>query len=84
MTDNVWQLQDAKNQFSEVVKKALAEGPQKVTRHGKEVVVILSKAEYERLRKSQAGLLEFFRRSPLVGAELDLQRDQSPPRDVEL
>jgi len=84
MTDNVWQLQDAKNQFSEVVKKALAEGPQKVTRHGKEVVVILSKAEYERLQKSQAGLLEFFRQSPLVGVELDLERDQSPTRNIEL
>ena len=84
MADDLWQLQDAKNQFSEVVKKALTEGPQRVTRHGKEVVVILSKAEYERLRKSQTSLIEFFRQSPLVGVDLDLERDQSPPRDFEL
>jgi len=61
MSDDVWQLQVAKNRFSEVVKKALAEGPQTVTRHGEEIVVILSKADYNRLRKSQSSLLEFFR-----------------------
>jgi prevent-host-death family protein len=70
MGNDVWQLQEAKNRFSEVVKKALAEGPQTVTRHGEEIVVILSKADYNRLRKSQSGLLEFFRQSPLVGIEV--------------
>lgn len=84
MSDDVWQLQEAKNRFSEVVKKALAEGPQTVTRHGEEIVVILSKADYNRLRKSQSSLLEFFRQSPLVGVELDLERDKSLPRDINL
>lgn len=84
MANTVWQLQEAKNRFSEVVKRAISEGPQTVTRHGEEVVVVLSKAEYTRLQKSQLGLVEFFRRSPLVGAELDLARDQSLPRDVDL
>ncbi len=84
MTDTVWQLQEAKNRFSEVVKRALTEGPQTVTRHGEEIVVVLSKAEYNRLKKSQVGLVEFFRQSPLVGIELDLERDQSLPRDVNL
>jgi prevent-host-death family protein len=84
MSNEVWQLQEAKNRFSEVVNKALAEGPQTVTRHGEEIVVILSKADYNRLRKSQSSLLEFFRQSPLVGVELDLERDQSLPRDIDL
>ncbi len=84
MTDTIWQLQEAKNRFSEVVNKALSEGPQTVTRHGEEVVVVLSKAEYNRLRKSQTSLVDFFRQSPLVGVEIDLERDQSLPRDINL
>ena len=84
MNNDVWQLQEAKNRFSEVVNKALEEGPQTVTRHGEEIVVILSKSEYNRLLKSQTSLLDFFRQSPLVGIELDLERDQSLPRDINL
>ncbi len=84
MKDKIWQLQEAKNRFSEVVNKALEEGPQIVTRHGEEIVIILSKAEYNRLVKSQTSLLEFFRQSPLVGIELELERDSSMPRDVDL
>jgi prevent-host-death family protein len=84
MKDGLWQLQEAKNRFSEVVNKALEEGPQTVTRHGEEIVIILSKAEYKRLVKSQTSLLEFFRQSPLVGMELELERDLSLPRDLDL
>ncbi len=84
MTENTWQLQDAKNRFSELVNKALKEGPQIITRRSEEVVVILSKGEYEKLKQAQPGLLEFFRRSPLVGVELDLDRDRSYPRDTPL
>jgi antitoxin Phd len=84
MSKDTWQLQEAKNRFSEVVNRALGEGPQIVTRHGEEIVVILSKAEYNRLQKSQISLLDFFRQSPLVGIDLDLKRDQSLPREVEL
>ena len=84
MAEPTWQLQEAKNRFSEVVNKALSEGPQTVTRHGEEVVVVLSKAEYNRLKKSQLSLVEFFRQSPLVGIQLDLERDQSLPREFNL
>ncbi len=84
MTENTWQLQDAKNRFSELVNKALKEGPQIITRRSEEVVVILSKGEYEKLKQNQTGLLEFFRQSPLVGVELDLDRDRSYPRDTPL
>ncbi len=84
MENSTWQLQQAKNHFSELVNRALSEGPQVVTRHGEEIVVILSKADYNRLIKSQNSLLDFFRQSPLVGVELDLERDQSLPRDIHL
>jgi prevent-host-death family protein len=82
--ERIWQLQEAKNRFSQLVNRALTEGPQVVTRRGEEVVVVLSKDEYSKLQQSRSSLLEFFRESPLVGAELDLARDRSRPRDVDL
>ncbi len=81
MKTQTWQLQEAKNRFSQVVNKALSEGPQIVTRRGEEVVVILSSDEYAKLKQSQSSLLEFFRQSPLVGVALDLERDRSMPRE---
>ena len=80
----LWQLQEAKNKFSQVDDEALVKGPQVVTRRGEEVVVIISTEEYDRLKKSQSSLTDFFRQSPLVGVELDLNRDQTFPRDVDL
>jgi len=80
----LWTLYEAKNKFSEVIDKALAQGPQVVTRRGEEVVVVLSMDEYNRLKKSELGIVDFFRTSPLVRVELDLERDKSLPKDVEL
>jgi antitoxin Phd len=78
----VWQLQEAKNKFSEVVDEAVRDGPQLITRHGVETVIILSYDEYRRLLLGQKKLSAFFRESPLayVADDLDLRRDQSPPR----
>jgi prevent-host-death family protein len=84
MSEKIWQLQEAKNRFSEVVNKALEEGPQVVTRRGEEVVVILSRDEYNQLKKSQTSLVEFFRQSPLAGIDLELERDCTPARDFDL
>lgn len=79
-----WQLQEAKNRFSEVVDEALTHGPQTVTRHGREVVVILSMEEYRRMQKPKNSLVEFFQNSPLADVELDLTRSKDFPRDIEL
>ncbi len=84
MKKRLWQLQEAKNRFSQVVNNALEEGPQIITRRGKEVVVVISSDEFSELKKSQPSLLEFFRQSPLVGIELDLERDRSLPREFDL
>lgn len=81
----VWQLQEAKNKFSEVVEEALSQGPQVVTRRGVEAVIILSYAEYRKLITSKKKLSEFFRQSPLVDTGIDLGRDRSDVRpDVAL
>jgi prevent-host-death family protein len=81
---NIWQLQDAKSKFSEVVERALAHGPQIVTRRGKNAVVVMPYEEYERLTKRGGSLSRFFLDSPLVGSELSLERDTSAPRVIDI
>jgi antitoxin Phd len=81
----VWQLQEAKNKFSEVVEEALKKGPQTITRRGVETVVVLSSAEYQRIILSKTRLSDFFRESPLANTDLDLTRDKTDARsDIEL
>jgi prevent-host-death family protein len=80
-----WQLQEAKNKFSEVVEAALTDGPQVITRRGAETAIVLSYADYRKLLLAQKKLSDFFRESPLVGVDLDLTRDSGPARsDVAL
>ncbi|MBZ5682055.1 MAG: type II toxin-antitoxin system Phd/YefM family antitoxin [Acidobacteriia bacterium] len=82
-----WQVQTAKARFSEVFRRARTEGPQRITRQGKEGVVMVAEEQYERLvgkSHQPKNLVEFFRQSPLVGVELDLERDRDAGRDVEL
>jgi antitoxin Phd len=83
----VWQVQTAKARFSEVFRLARTTGPQRITRQGKESVVMISEEQYERLTAKShqpKSLVQFFRESPLVGIDLDLERDQDPGRDVDL
>ena len=78
-----WQLQEAKARLSEVVKSA-REGPQEISVRGEPAAVVLSIEEYERLKKKKLSLAEFVRRSGLVGVDLDIERDKSPARDIDL
>jgi prevent-host-death family protein len=81
----IWQLQEAKNKFSEVVEAALVHGPQLITKRGVEAVSVLSYAEYRSMLLNRKKLSRFFRESPLVDYELDLTRDTTSARaDIEL
>jgi prevent-host-death family protein len=53
-----WPLQDAKNRFSEVVKRARIEGPQTVTLHGKPAAVVLSAEEFDRLSAGEESIVD--------------------------
>lgn len=80
-----WQLQDAKNRLSEVVRKAAAEGPQVITLRGDDAVVVVAADEYARLtRKPDDSLVDFLRKSPLGGIDLDLARSRDTGRPVVL
>lgn len=79
-----WQLQEAKARLSELVKNAVAEGPQNITVHGISTVVVVSAEEYNRLIKPKISFLELLRRSPLIGLDLEFERDKSENRDVDL
>lgn len=82
-----WQVQSAKAKFSEVFRLARTEGPQRITRQGKEGVVMISDEQYDRLMvKSHQpkSIVQFFRQSPLAGVELDWERDKDTGRDVEI
>lgn len=77
-----WQLQDAKSRFSELVSRTQAEGPQMVTRHGEEAVVVVSAPEYRRLAGAQP-LLAVLNAAPR-GEPLDLTRIAEPIRELTL
>lgn len=84
MIENHWQLQDAKNKFSSLVETAQQKGPQIVTKHGKEAVVVLSITEYRRLTKPQTNLVQFFQNSPLAEVSIEFTRSKDTPREIDL
>lgn len=85
MRPHEWQLQSAKAKFSELFELARTVGPQRVTRRGKDSVMVISAEEYERLcHRPTSTLYELIASSPLKGLDLDLERSQDVGRDVEL
>jgi len=79
---HVWHLQEAKNKFSNLVERAQHEGPQVVSKHGKEAVVVLSAEDYRKLTKPKVNLFKFIQKSPLGAEDLDIARDKILARDV--
>ena len=77
-----WKLAEAKNKFSEVVRRALTEGPQRVVRR-RDAVVVLAEEEYERLAGSRRSFKEFLLSAPAMDG-IKIERDKSPMRDVTL
>ena len=76
-----WQLQEAKNRLSEVVKAAKSKGPQIITVRGKEEVAVVSMAELRRL-KQRKGYRPFWDTAPKI--DLKIERSRDTGRDVDL
>lgn len=81
-----WVLQDAKARFSELVRRVHSEGPQHVTVHGRDEVVVITLEEFRRLHGQRTGrdLIDVMQASPWRNVELDVSRSPMPVRDVEL
>jgi prevent-host-death family protein len=78
-----WPLQEARQRFSELVRRAETIGPQVVTRHGQEIVVVLAAEEFHRLQTGLPDFKQFLMGAPELDT-LDIRRDASPARAVEL
>lgn len=81
-----WLLQDAKARFSELVRRVRSDGPQHVTVHGRDAVVVISSEEFRRLRGAATGqaLIDVMQSSPHRDVELAPKRGPMPVRDVGL
>ena len=79
-----WPVADAKAHFSEMIDRALSEGPQVVTRKGKRTVVVVPLEEWERRVTRQGNLAEFLASSPLRGSQLKVERSRDVPRKLSL
>jgi prevent-host-death family protein len=81
-----WALQDAKARLSELIRRALSEGPQHITVHGRDEVVIVSSEEFNKLAGGQTGaaLIEALQSCPDPELEIVSARERAPVRDVDL
>ena len=79
---NTWQLQEAKNQLSTVVENALTRGPQTITRHGRNAVVVVAANEFHQQRSRRKSIVELF--EPARGLDLNIKRDKRPMRPAKV
>jgi len=78
----LWQVQEAKQRFSELLRAAASEGPQIVTRHGHEIAVVIEVSEFHRMRGDTADFKDYLRSGPEFD-DLELVRSDKLPRDID-
>jgi prevent-host-death family protein len=79
-----WTVAEAKAKFSEIIDRAMSEGPQTITRKGRTAVVVVGAEEWERKTMRAGNLAEFFAGSPLRGSDLRVRRLKARPRKLRL
>lgn len=81
-----WALQDAKARFSELVRRVRSEGPQHVTVHGRDEVVVIASEDFRRLKGEQTGraLVDAIQSSPHRDIDIEVSREPMPVRDIAL
>lgn len=84
MAEPVWTVAEAKAKFSEVIDRALSEGPQNITRNGRTTAVLVGAEEWQRKTMRAGNLAEFFASSPLRGSGLKIRGLKSRPRKIRL
>lgn len=78
-----WQVQEAKQRFSELIRAAHADGPQVVTRHGEEIAVVIDIADYRHLKGETTEFKDYLRSGPAL-EDLDVSRSTERPRIIDL
>jgi prevent-host-death family protein len=78
-----WPFQEARQRFDELIRRTELDGPQIVTRHGRDVVVVLAAEEHERRRDGTRDFKALLMSAPSLDA-LDIRRDPMPARTIEL
>jgi prevent-host-death family protein len=84
MSAQVWTVAEAKAKFSEIIERAMSEGPQTITRKGRAAAVVVGAEEWERKTRRVGNLAEFFAASPLRGSGLNIHRLKQRPRKIDL
>lgn len=84
MSAQNWTVAEAKAKFSEIIDRAMSEGPQTITRKGRTAAVVVGAEEWQRKTMRAGNLAEFFAGSPLRGSNLRLRRLKARPRKIRL
>ncbi|MCX7342229.1 MAG: type II toxin-antitoxin system Phd/YefM family antitoxin [Hyphomicrobiales bacterium] len=86
LPDRSWRLQDAKARLSEVVREAQIHGPQRVTLHGRDAVVVVRADEFDRMQRPVTGreIARAFQASPLADVAFERNSVLSPVRNIDL
>jgi prevent-host-death family protein len=84
MGTHVWTVAEAKARFSELLQRAQAEGPQRITRHGRTTAIVVSPAAWDKKNDRKENLAEFLMNSPLRGSGLEFKRLPMKMRKVNL
>jgi prevent-host-death family protein len=84
MSAQVWTVAEAKAKFSEIIERAMSEGPQTITRKGRTAAVVVGAEEWQRKTRRVGNLAEFFAASPLRGSNLKIHRLKQRARKISL
>lgn len=84
MDQHSWQIQQAKQRLSEVIRLAAMQGPQMLTHRGEPAAWIISAKDYDTMTKQRENIVEFFQRSPHLDVDLNIERRKDLPRNIDL
>jgi prevent-host-death family protein len=84
MSSQSWTVAEAKAKLSELIERAMSDGPQTITRNGREAAVVVGVEEWQRKTKRVGNLAEFFAESPLRESGLKIRRLKERPRKMNL
>jgi len=79
-----WTVAEAKAKFSEIIERAVSEGPQTITNRGRTAAIVVGAEEWERKTKRAGNLAEFFAGSPLRGSKLKVRRLKARAKKISL